>query len=492
MVRRVKHMTIRKGDLIPLGNNFAYVSGDNPNKVDDVDIGPNNRHGLSVNDGEVMQFGGQSVRVFSAEPILNGVSPSRLVQQGMNPDLVFAAQERYKDVHGLKDDGSKAKLGGIHIKPSKRGTFTAAAKRHGMTVQAFASKVLANKGKYSSAMVKKANFARNAKRWHHEFGGIQNLRTRAILGTDDDFNNWYSTIAQTKGLNPNPYDKEHHYNYRAYYNNEVRPNPYGLEALRINTLYSHFPDTYKLPGHPTFSNESIYSSDLVPGGHWEDDKFVDSEYTKSYNSGRNSDYGILPLQGNPLYDISGETKYLDYTNEPDIDFSNLVTTKARPYNEDNLRTAYDYFKAQGANDYQIAALLANLVEESGVEPYALDDTGEYYGISQWAKKRYTENRKSKKDKDYSTEAELSDLNKQLAYYYNSVMNGDTAVDWNHGGEGSGYKRAVDARQAFRDAASVDDAIKALVLGYVRPTGKINSYKNRAKVAEQIYKRITNN
>lgn len=74
---------------------------------------------------------------------------------------------------------NKKKYGGIHIKPSKRGTFTAAAKKHGMSVQGFANKVLANKGNYSSAMVKKANFARNASKWKHkEFGG------------DMDFNYW--------------------------------------------------------------------------------------------------------------------------------------------------------------------------------------------------------------------------------------------------------------------------------------------------------------
>lgn len=60
--------------------------------------------------------------------------------------------------------------GGIHIQPSKRGTFTAVATKHGMGVQEFASKVLANKGNYSPAMVKKANFARNASKWH-AFGG---------------------------------------------------------------------------------------------------------------------------------------------------------------------------------------------------------------------------------------------------------------------------------------------------------------------------------
>lgn len=63
-----------------------------------------------------------------------------------------------------------AEGGGIHIKPSKRGTFTAAATKHGMGVQEFANKVLANKEDYSPAMVKKANFARNASKWH-AFGG---------------------------------------------------------------------------------------------------------------------------------------------------------------------------------------------------------------------------------------------------------------------------------------------------------------------------------
>ena len=66
-----------------------------------------------------------------------------------------------------------AKGGKIHIKPSKRGTFTATAKRHGKSVQSFASQVLANKENYSPAMVKKANFARNAAKWH-SFGGDLN------------------------------------------------------------------------------------------------------------------------------------------------------------------------------------------------------------------------------------------------------------------------------------------------------------------------------
>ena len=67
----------------------------------------------------------------------------------------------------ITDERKKHKNGGsIHIIPSKRGTFTTAATKHGMGVQEFASKVLRNKDSYSLAMVKKANFARNASKWN--------------------------------------------------------------------------------------------------------------------------------------------------------------------------------------------------------------------------------------------------------------------------------------------------------------------------------------
>ena len=55
----------------------------------------------------------------------------------------------------------------IKIKESKKSTFTAAAKKRGLVVQELATKVLKNKKEYSSAMVKKANFAKNAKKWKH-------------------------------------------------------------------------------------------------------------------------------------------------------------------------------------------------------------------------------------------------------------------------------------------------------------------------------------
>lgn len=70
--------------------------------------------------------------------------------------------------------------GGIHIKDSKKGTFTAAATKHGKSVQAFASQVLANKDNYSPAMVKKANFAKNAAKWKHQDGGATSEQNELI------------------------------------------------------------------------------------------------------------------------------------------------------------------------------------------------------------------------------------------------------------------------------------------------------------------------
>ena len=73
------------------------------------------------------------------------------------------------------------KKGGIHIKKKNRGKFTAAAKRAGMGVQEFARHVLANKNKYSSTLVKRANFARNSKKFKHENGGILKAQNSAKL-----------------------------------------------------------------------------------------------------------------------------------------------------------------------------------------------------------------------------------------------------------------------------------------------------------------------
>jgi len=82
----------------------------------------------------------------------------------------------------FKNGGQLYGKSGIHIKPENRGKFTASANRAGMGVQAFASKVLANKEKYSPTLVKRANFARNAAKWKHQFGGSIDTLKMALGG----------------------------------------------------------------------------------------------------------------------------------------------------------------------------------------------------------------------------------------------------------------------------------------------------------------------
>jgi len=104
---------------------------------------------------------------------LDSISRNSLIDS-MSKLTTIQEESRQRDLEYQAFDeleNAFADGGSIHIKPSKRGTFTAAAKKHGMGVQEFASKVLANKDKYSTAMVRKANFAHNAAGWKHAFGG---------------------------------------------------------------------------------------------------------------------------------------------------------------------------------------------------------------------------------------------------------------------------------------------------------------------------------
>lgn len=94
----------------PLGNNFFYMNG-RKHSQGGIDIGPSDKTGIEVEDGEVVETNGNELKVYSAQPILNGVSPAKLVMGGANPNKVFKAQEDFKDRNGINDDGTKAKYG---------------------------------------------------------------------------------------------------------------------------------------------------------------------------------------------------------------------------------------------------------------------------------------------------------------------------------------------------------------------------------------------
>lgn len=104
---------IRGGNAIPLGNNFYYIKG-RKHSAGGVDIGADPKTGLEVEGEEVMKVSPKEVRVYSSVPFLQGNSPAELVMGGANPDVVFKAQEEFKDRNRINDDGTKYKNGGLN------------------------------------------------------------------------------------------------------------------------------------------------------------------------------------------------------------------------------------------------------------------------------------------------------------------------------------------------------------------------------------------
>lgn len=205
---KLKPNVVRGGQAIPLKGktNYYYMQG-RKHKDGGIDIGENPRTGLEVEDGEVMHVSNNEIKVFSSVPFLNGKSPAQKVMGGENPTKVFNQQEEFKDRKGLNDDGTKKKrMGGQ-----------------------------SPKRKYT---------------------------TELTADEEKQFQNWYSKVAKYKNLNPNPDADGQDYDYRGYWKNEDRN---GILGSNPN---AHFTDKYKQSSHPTFSNESKYSSKETPGGEW--------------------------------------------------------------------------------------------------------------------------------------------------------------------------------------------------------------------------------
>lgn len=96
----------------PLGNNFFYMNG-RKHSQGGIDIGPSDKTGIEVEDGEVVETNDNELKVYSAQPIINGVSPAKLIMGGANPNKVFKAQEDFKDRNKINDDGTIKAMGGL-------------------------------------------------------------------------------------------------------------------------------------------------------------------------------------------------------------------------------------------------------------------------------------------------------------------------------------------------------------------------------------------
>lgn len=116
----------------PLGNNFFYMNG-RKHSQGGIDIGPSDKTGIEVEGGEVVETNGNELKVYSAQPIINGISPAKLVMGGANPNKVFKAQEDFKDRNKINDDGTIKAMGGLSRDKdygSKKKPYPSVAKKY--------------------------------------------------------------------------------------------------------------------------------------------------------------------------------------------------------------------------------------------------------------------------------------------------------------------------------------------------------------------------
>lgn len=108
------------GNAKKIGNNTYLLCGGSHEDINEtgqtgigINVGGNE---IEAEGGEVAQHKGNSLRIYSAQPILGGISPAEAIMKGYNKDKVFNAQQRFKKNNGIKDDGSKQRNGGLTSK----------------------------------------------------------------------------------------------------------------------------------------------------------------------------------------------------------------------------------------------------------------------------------------------------------------------------------------------------------------------------------------
>lgn len=208
----------------------------------------------------------------------------------------------------------------------------------------------------------------------------------------------------------------------------------------------------------------VSPSQLLYGGMTPDKVFAMQEQYKRTN--RIADDGSR-------YKTGGQT---ETPVKKGIDWSGIVTTSKRGYNSDYIDYINNGLIKAGIGTNQRAAILANVIEESGGNPFAVSSDGKFKGILQWEQGRYWPGDETDAYKE---------LDNQIKYIVDTAGNSTDRKSWTHGGKGSGYNSLTDAMAAYNSEDDLAATMRGYTLGYVRPAGGINSYNNRFKVAEQI-------
>lgn len=326
-----------------------------------------------------------------------------------------------------------------------------------------------------------------------------------------DFLKWYYDVATKKGLSLNPYGRNHYYDYELFWKNE----PELAKAMLEGDSDAHFTDKYKMPGHPTFSNESIYSNKDHEGGRWVKHNgvnyFIPSDFTKQYIE-RTNDYLYGTGEGFVDDRLEGEKKYMllgvgDETGKrtgtgfrgvpfknPNMDWDAFTSRfhkmnrfgggKERRVSTDNLEYLYEKLLEKGYTGNQIYTLMANAIEESGGNPKSgIDGTG-YAGLFQESLQRYTQD---ERDRD----SKLSDkevIDNAVDRIDKHIRKGDGFLYYK-----GGFDNQKKAQEIFLDDdSSLEDVMRSFVYNFERTADPQGTYINRVNTARIIRDMVESN
>lgn len=274
------------GNAKRIGNNTYLLRGGSHEDINEtgqtgigINVGGNE---IEAEGGEVAQRKGNSLRIYSAQPILGGISPAEAIMRGYNKDRVFNAQQRFKKNNGIKDDGSQQRNGGLTSKdrgsskypyPSVSSKdFAGGNRSYPIPTKADAIDALRLAGLHGRSDVRSKVYSK-----------YPELRKKARGGTKvDPYYDWARNTSSNLGIS----FIDPTYDYRTYYNSVT---PYERNLIRFAPQGTHFTDIGKTPKHPTFSNESIYSNKKYPGGTWNGNVFVPNiwQFGNNGNKARN-------------------------------------------------------------------------------------------------------------------------------------------------------------------------------------------------------------
>lgn len=158
----------------------------------------------------------------------------------------------------------------------------------------------------------------------------------------------------------------------------------------------------------------------------------------------------------------------------------------RTMDVDGMNMIYDALYDKGFNQRQIEAVLGNIIEESGGNPYAVSDYGGFKGLFQESYKRYPP-KEFEKDKERFKGDKRGYINYMIDRFYDHVQ--DAGM---YSIKDTKYNKAIHAVSEFMSEDPDTDYSYPLVYAFEAPSDKEGTYKNRKSVSNLISQSYVSN